>query len=351
MRRALAVGVLALGAAACSSGSGAAGAHPRATATTLRAAGERRGVTMGAAVAAGPLRTDARYRAVLARQYGMVTPENAMKWATVEPEPGQHAWDDADALVDFAAAHGQQVRGHALVWYRALPAWLTARPLTAGEAEQTLRQHILTEVGRYRSRVAQWDVVNEALANDGTLRPNPFLAALGPRYIDLAFRWAHEADPSARLYYNDYGIDRPGPKARAALALVRRLRAAGVPIDGVGVQAHQPPGRPADATALRAALRRFAAAGVDVAVTELDVPLRLPADGAARDRQAADYAAVLRACLAVERCRTFVTWGFTDAHSWIPARYPGYGDALPFDAALAPKPAVGAMTAALAAPG
>src|SRR4029078_5518710 len=149
---------------------------------------------------------------------------------------------------------------------------------TSGELEQVLHDHIRTVVRHYRGKVAQWDVVNEAVDKNGKLRDSIWLKVIGPPCMALACRWAHEEDPSAKLYYNDYDIESPGPKASAVTALVRGLRARGVPIDGVGIQGHEVASHPPSSHALESALRTYAAMGLDVAVTEADVALSLPAD-------------------------------------------------------------------------
>jgi endo-1,4-beta-xylanase len=314
---------------------------------SLGALAAARGVTFGTAVNADALAGSAAYRDRLGTEFGGVTPEDAMKWAVVEPERGRYDWTRADAVVDFAVAHGQAVRGHTLVWHTSLPAWLTAGAFTADELRAILRAHIERTVTRYAGRVTAWDVVNEAFEADGSLRRSLWLDRLGPGYIADAFRWARAADPDARLYLNDYDVEWIGPKSTAMLTLVRQLRAQGVPVDGVGVQTHVM--ATAQSSQLTRTLRRFAALGVDVAVTELDVRVPLPADAAALAAQAQAYRRAVAACLAVERCRSITVWGFTDAYSWIPAGFPGWGAATLLDAQYAAKPAYTAVRDTLTA--
>jgi endo-1,4-beta-xylanase len=305
------------------------------------AAGER---YVGTAVDAVALDREPGYRKVLWQQFDAVTPENAMKWAVVEPEQGKTDWSGADALVDFARTHGQRVRGHALVWHVQYPEWI--KDLPAAKLRTTVRRHIATEVGRYKGRVADWDVANEVVADDGSLRPSIFLNRLGPGYIARAFRDAHAADPAARLWINEIGAEPVGPKSDRLYALVRQLRGAGVPVDGVGFQGHfslegVPP-------TFRANLERFAALGVKVAITELDVALPVPASDDALRRQAGIYADAAGACHAVPACVGVTVWGFTDRHSWIPSNQPGSGAATLLDGELRAKPAFRAFGAALA---
>ncbi len=339
----------ALGAAAVA---WAAGGGTRASATTdptpLRTLAAARGIGIGTAVAAPALADEPDYAAVLGTEFGSVTPEDAMKWAAVEPVRGQFTWAAADAIVGFATRHGQAVRGHTLVWHRSLPGWLTQGSFTTDELRALLQQHIQTEMSRYAGRVGVWDVVNEAVNDDGTLRHSIWLDRLGPGYIADAFRWAHAADPTAKLYLNDYGAEWTNAKSTALYALVRDLRAQGVPVDGVGFQSHVV--LSSELTGLAVTLTRFATLGVDVALTELDVRMPLPADATRLATQALGYGRAVSACLAVPRCVSVSTWGFTDAHSWVPAAFPGQGAADLFDEQLRPKPAYDAVHATLAVP-
>jgi endo-1,4-beta-xylanase len=310
----------------------AAGPH------SLRALASRVNLRIGTAVNTDELADNARYRQITANQFSTVTPENAMKWASVEPTRGHYDWSAADRLVRFADRHHQRVRGHTLVWHNQNPAWVSDGGATPAELRRLLKQHVTAEASHFRGRIWQWDVVNEAFNDDGTLRDTPWLRAFGgPRYIAQAFRWAHRADPHALLFYNDYNIEGMGPKSDAVLALVRRLVARGVPIDGVGVQTHLDtqydfPDR------MRDNLHRFTRLGLDVALTEVDVRSPLPVDSTEQLAQNAGYAQSLQACLALRRCLSYTVWGFADAYSWVPGTFPGEGAADLYDAALRPKP-------------
>jgi endo-1,4-beta-xylanase len=208
--------------------------------------------------------------------------------------------------------------------------------------------HIVTEAGRYRGAIAAWDVVNEPFADDGGWRKSIWYEAMGPGHVAIALKAARAADPEAKLYINDYGVETAGPKMRALHDLVASLKRDGVPIDGVGLQSHFVAGSaPGD---LQEVMEQFAALGVDVAVTELDLRIRLPANLKSLAAQAGDYASVVRACRSTARCVGVTTWGITDDRSWIPSFFSGYGAALPFDEAYRPKPAVAAMTEAWTAP-
>jgi endo-1,4-beta-xylanase len=313
----------------------------------LRTLASARDIAIGTAVDATALRREPGYRADLAGQFSSVTPENAMKWAALEPSRGKYDWGDADRLVDFARGHDQQVRGHTLVWWNQLPGWLTGAHLGARDLRQALREHIRTVMGRYRGRVGTWDVVNEPLADDGSLRRSLWQRTLGDAWIADAFHTARTADPHAKLYLNEIGAEAVNAKSDALYRLVRGLRARGVPVDGVGFQTHvNLQGVP---RTFRENLRRFAALGVDVSITEADVALEEPAGEDALRAQARVYRGIVEDCLAVRACRSLTFWGFTDRHSWIPMASPGFGSATLLDRELRPKPAYRAVAEALRA--
>jgi endo-1,4-beta-xylanase len=273
----------------------------------------------------------------------MVTPGNEMKWETTEPARGTFDFTAADAIVAFARAHGMRVRGHNLVWHSQLAGWVAGLP--ASSVKAVMDNHITREVTHFQGAIYAWDVVNEPFDDSGALRQDVFSAALGPGYIAEALRTAHAADPAARLYLNEYGIEGSGPKTDAMYALVSSLKQQGVPIDGVGFESHFLLGRvPAD---LASTMRRFTDLGLEVAVTELDDRAPLPATAANLALQAADYGAVVGACLSVPRCVGVSQWAVGDADSWIPGYFPGEGDATMYDSRYRPKPAYRAVVTAL----
>ncbi|MFN8504367.1 endo-1,4-beta-xylanase [Kouleothrix sp.] len=313
----------------------------------LRTLAARRDFYVGAAVSADALRADAEYARVLAESYNQLTPENVMKFGLIHPARDRYDWAPADALVDFAEAHGMRVHGHTLLWHQELPGWVTAGKFTPEAARAALHDHIAQVVGRYKGRIAEWDVVNEAIGDGGAPRDTPWRQLIGPEYIELAFRWAHEADPDAKLFYNDYNGEELNAKSDAIFALVRDLKSRGVPIDGVGLQMHiSLAGRP-DTDALARNMRRLADLGLLVHVSEMDVRVPIPADAGTLKSQGRAFREVLQVCLAAPNCHEFTTWGFTDKYSWVPGFFPGFGAALPFDEQLRPKPAYAALMEAL----
>jgi len=316
---------------------------------TLRGEGRELGIQIGSAVAATPLAGNATYAQILGQQFSSITPENEMKWASIEKTQGVLDFSAADAEVAFAEQHHMLVRGHNLVWHSQLPAWLTSGTFTNAQLTDLLRQHIMTEAGHFRGDIFQWDVVNEPFNDDGTLRSTIWLNAIGPSYIADALRWAHRADPRAKLFLNDFNIEGIGPKSDAMFALVKSLKAQGVPIGGVGFETHLGLqfGFP---NQFQANMQRFADLGLDVSVTELDARMILPVTPALLQQQADTYRQVMNACVAVTRCVDLTVWEYTDKLSWIPGFFKNQGAADIYDENFAPKPAFFSTLDALSNP-
>jgi endo-1,4-beta-xylanase len=218
--------------------------------------------------------------ALVKKQFNTITPENILKWEKVHPEPGRYDFAPGDAYVAFGATNKMFVIGHNLIWHEQTPKWVfedaAGQPVTREILLQRMREHIFAVVGRYRGRIQGWDVVNEALNDDGTLRDSPWRKIIGDDYLAQAFAFAHAADPAAELYYNDYCLENE-PKRAGAVALVKKLQAAGVPITGVGVQSHVNltwPSLPQE----EATLAAFGELGLKVMITELDVDVLPKAD-------------------------------------------------------------------------
>jgi endo-1,4-beta-xylanase len=323
---------------------------PTAPGETLRALADRRGLAIGAAVDVTALRSDMSYAQTLAREFNILTAENVLKFGPLRPARDRFDFSAADELVQFAQNNNMQVRGHTLVWHNQLPDWLTQGFFSREELSAILKKHIQTVVERYRGRVAAWDVVNEAVADNGQMRDTLWLRGIGPNYLDLAFQWAHEADPQAKLFYNDYNGEGLGSKSDAIYRLLKDLLQRGVPVQGVGLQMHISLDSPPRAADIAANIQRLGELGLEVHITEMDVRARTPASAADLERQAAVYRSVLGACLDSPYCKAFVLWGFTDRYSWIPGFFQGYGSALIFDEAFAPKPAYQALKDGLAGP-
>lgn len=307
----------------------------------------------GAAVNIGLLKNNTNYRDLVIREFNSLTPENAMKLHFLRRESSAFDWADADYLVDFAEEHGMRVHGHTLIWYKNIPDWLADFEGDSAAWEAVFKTHIQTVVGRYKGRVGSWDVVNEALDNDGHgLRESIWLEKLGPGYIGRAFEYAHEADPDALLFYNDYGNEYGPTKRNAIIDLVNGLKAAGVPIHGVGMQMHTRYNRE-DHFHTAAIESTAAATGLLVHIAELDIAmnpandpsLTFTAELAERQKQA--YQHIVSTFTGLPQAQRFgiTTWNVTDADSWIPGTYNRPDWPLPFDSAYARKPAYGGILA------
>ncbi|MFF7407593.1 endo-1,4-beta-xylanase [Streptomyces murinus] len=328
--------------------------------TSLRALASKQGLRIGTAVDAAELGTDKPYTDIVAGQFSTVTPENAMKWESVEPSRGVYDWKQADELVRFAQQHGQAVRGHTLMWHNQLPGWLTTGVANGSISDTQLRdilhQHVTDEVTHFKGKVWQWDVANEVFANswetpgaDGLNADDFWIEHLGPGVVADVFRWAHKADPKALLMYNDYNItgeDGTNVKFQAVYDFVKKLRAQGVPIDGIGEQGHLDTQYGFDAHRYQADLQAFGDLGLKVAVTEADVRTfvddatgQVPTDALAQYAQPYEFSELLKGCELVRQCVSFTAWGVYDGDSWIPGTFSGEGYGLLYDVNLKPKPA------------
>ena len=310
----------------------------------LRALAAQRGIAIGTAVRGIQQRDNRAYRELIATQFSSVTPENEMKWYSLEPDQGNFNYVYADLVVDSARKAGQQVRGHALVWFDQLPRWVGG--LGRDELRAAMENHVRQVMGHFAGRVGVWDVVNEAILDDGGLRPSPFLDKLGPGYIEEAVKAARAADAQAKLFINEIGAEGIDAKSNRLYAIVRELKAAGAPIDGVGFQVHAnlrgvPP-------TFLDNMRRFEALGLEIHITEADVALRLPVTEGKLRGQAGVYKRIVGDCLAVKACKSLTFWGFSDGRSWIPETQAGIGAATLLDDQLKPKPAFFSVQRALA---
>ncbi|MFK4600340.1 endo-1,4-beta-xylanase [Streptomyces pristinaespiralis] len=285
---------------------GALAAPPPAQAaeSTLGAAAAQSGRYFGVAIAGNRL-SDSMYATIAAREFNSVTAENEMKIDATEPQRGQFNFTAADRVYNWAVQNGKEVRGHTLAWHSQQPGWMQS--LSGNALRQAMIDHINGVMSHYKGRIAQWDVVNEAFADGSSgARRDSNLQRTGNDWIEVAFRAARAADPSAKLCYNDYNVENwTWAKTQAMYAMVRDFKQRGVPIDCVGFQSHFNSGSPYNAN-FRTTLQNFAALGVDVAVTELDIQGASPST----------YAAVVNDCLAVSRCLGVTVWGVRDSDSW-----------------------------------
>jgi len=301
----------------------------------------RPGFLIGAAAALAPLAADDSYRQTLVDNFNLVTTENALKWQFVHPAPNTYDFHEGDALVDFAARNGIKVHGHTLVFGEANPQWVQKLP--ASEREAVMLDHIKTVVGHYKGKIASWDVVNEPFDDEtwDQLRPHLWEQAMGDQYIPKAFQAAHQADPTALLFMNDYGLEEDGDRWDAMLGLVTKLKKQGVPIDGVGFESHvYTAADKINGSVLRKHFQQLAAVGLKARLSEMDV---YSEDGQAV--QASQYSQVLAACLNETNCISFGSWGVSDRYDWFKDDDGSVqqGQDLLWDNNMQPTPAVGAM--------
>ncbi|MCC8482149.1 endo-1,4-beta-xylanase [Streptomyces globisporus] len=278
--------------------------------STLGAAAAQSGRYFGTAISSGRL-GDSTYASIANREFNMVTAENEMKIDATEPQRGQFNFSSADRVYNWAVQNGKEVRGHTLAWHSQQPGWMQS--LSGNDLRQAMIGHINGVMAHYKGKIVQWDVVNEAFADGSSgARRDSNLQRSGNDWIELAFRTARAADPSAKLCYNDYNVENwTWAKTQAMYSMVRDFKQRGVPIDCVGFQAHFNSGSPYNSN-FRTTLQNFAALGVDVAVTELDIQGASPTT----------YANVTNDCLAVERCLGVTVWGVRDSDSWRPEHTP-----------------------------
>jgi endo-1,4-beta-xylanase len=282
--------------------------------------------------------------AIIKAQFNSISPENVLKWVIVHPRPGVYDFTLSDKYVEFGETNHMFIIGHNLVWHSQVPGWVfkdeKGAPLTRDALLARMKDHIDTVVGRYKGRIKGWDVVNEALNEDGTLRQSQWEKIIGDDYIEKAFEYAHEADPKAELYYNDYSLENEA-KRKGAIEIVKRLQAKGIAITGVGVQDHVHMDWPSPEQ-IDATINDFGKLGVKVMFTEVDVdvlPSATSNQGAdvslnvasnpklnpyvnglpeamqkkLADRYAALFSTYAKHCGLVTRV---TLWGVTDGDSW-----------------------------------
>jgi endo-1,4-beta-xylanase len=280
-----------------------------------------------------------QYTATASKEFSVITPENELKFDYIRPNRATFRYTRPDSMLDWTTANGMKMRGHTLIFGSQLPGWLTSGTWTAADGQALINEHINGVLTHYKGKIPAWDVVNEALNDDGTRKATFWANLLGPGYIEQAFRTARAADPSAQLFYNDYNIETQNLKSDALYAMAQDFKARGVPIDGIGFQAHFIAGSSPSYSALVQNFARFAALGLRIHITELDVRIALPSNSSSLATQAQNYSDTYKACIDTPACDMVVVWGFTDLSSWIPGTFSGFGEATLLNSSFAPKPA------------
>ncbi|KAG0128373.1 glycoside hydrolase superfamily [Tuber indicum] len=286
-----------------------------------------------------PELTDTQYSTLLSdtKEFGQITPGNSMKWDATEGTRNTFTFAKGEEIFALAEKNGQKVRGHTLVWHPQLPGVGTNGGFDNATLVSVVGSHVAEVVKKWKGRILHWDVLNEIFNEDGTWRSSIFYNIIGEAFPGIAFRAARAADPSAKLYINDYNIDGTGAKSTAMYNLVKKLLAEGAHL----IVGNVP-------STMQNNWARFASLGVDVAIIELDIRMTFPADAAGLAQQDEDYKNVVMGCVNVPRCVGIIVWDYTDKYSWIPAVFPGQGAALPWDEDMVVKPAYATIASALA---
>ena len=304
---------------------------------------------IGSAISLYPLMIDPEYRKLALNHFSIWTPENEMKAQFIHSERDVYTFEEADALVETAQKNGIAVHGHALVFGEANPKWMQNTP--KNELQAVMGGHITSIMRHFKGKVSEWDVINEPLSEEDTpdnLRRSIWYNAMGKSFIANALRIARAADPDAKLYINEYGLEEDGERWNAFLNLIKELKADNVPLDGVGFQSHiYEKGDEVNTEVLRSHIRQLAELGIVSRISEADV------HGENSERQAQQYAAVLKACIEEPTCTSFSVWGISDKYGSTTSDHtylPEYGDDLLWNSDFKPKEAYKQIVALLVKP-
>jgi endo-1,4-beta-xylanase len=315
---------------------------------TIKDLAAQHSTLIGAGVTRGKLR-NATFKELLLKHHNTLTPENELKMDALRRNKGKFNWKPADSIINFGAEQHMKMRGHTLVWHSAVPTWLPKIGLNKAKVMEFIKEHIKAVVGRYKGKLIWWDVVNEVFEDNGKLRTSSsfWYQTCGEEYIEKAFFWAHEADPQAMLFINDYGVEQINPKSTATYNLVKKFLEKEVPIHGFGMQAHMTEGPLPDFKSIESNIKRFIDLGLEVHFTELDVRILGSGNEKQFKRQAEIYRGFLELAKKYKQVTCVTFWGISDADSWIPGVFQGYDSALLFSRRYEPKPAFFAVLEAL----
>lgn len=299
---------------------------------------------IGAAVGMAELQFDPQYRSIALKQFNSITPDNSFKPDRLHPQENSFDFQLADTLVRFCQENNKRLHGHTLVWHSQLPQWMENYQGSFENWDRMLENHIKTIVTHFKGKVTSWDVVNEAFNADGTLRNTIWLQNLGASYIEKAFRYAHEADPDALLFYNDFGLEYNPNKRKAAIKLLNNLRARGVQVNGIGLQTHISTQYP-EAMQIAQALKDVANNGYKVHISEIDISINPQAQPITDKEKQFQRQAFLMAeivnhykQLPPQLQYGITIWGIADSDSWIPSFFNREDYPLLYDDNYKPKP-------------
>ncbi|WP_443097789.1 endo-1,4-beta-xylanase [Treponema succinifaciens] len=280
---------------------------------------------------------------ILQNDCSIIVYENSMKWANLRPNKNFWNWNDIDSLVEFAEKNNMRVKWHTLFWHQQNSPFVSSS-WTREQAIQMMNEHIETIMSRYKGKIAEYDVVNEMFNEDGSMRQNIWYKTIGADYIELALKKAHQVDPDAKLLLNEFNNEEKGhPKADAMYNLVKNLKERGIPIDGVGMQLHLDARISYSEDAIRQNIQRYEDLGIAVSFSEVDVRIPIENSKAYESAQENIYLMLYKIASEMPNVTSFITWGISDKHSWVPSTFPGTGNALLYDEDFKPKPVYNAI--------
>ena len=307
---------------------------------------DRQGLSFGVAVQTGDILNPNSIE-FIKRHFNLIVPSDTAKWVNIHPTRKFWNWADTDAMVAFAGKNGMKMKAHCFLWQdQNAPYVYSAK--TREEAIELLTEQITGVMTRYKGKIVEYDVANEVLNEDGTMRNTMWFRLIGSDFLDIAFKTAHDADPEAKLVLVDYNTEYAGTaKGDAMYEIVKGLKARGIPIDGVAHQLHCMADIPFDEEALRANVKRYNELGVYSSFSEVDVRIKMPVDGDDEEKQCDVYARLMNVARTEPGVKSMILWGYTDKTSWIPRAFPGYGSATILDKDMKPKAAYRALMDAL----
>lgn len=278
----------------------------------------------GAAIDINQLRTEEKYGLTLKTEFSSISPENAMKMDVISTGNGTYKFEDADEIVKFAHDNNMRVHGHTLIWHRSVPNWVNKFVGTKEEWKELMRKYITDVVSHYKGKLASWDVVNEAVTDEGQLRENIWLNNIGEEYIELAFRYAHEADPDAVLFYNDYGQEYSTAKIQRMVELLKSLKEKNVPVHGVGFQYHI--NLNTNERIVEYGLRAISSLNLKIHISELDIAVNQEKkedfvfSEEIQEKQRVKYRNIVKTYMQIvpkDLQYGITTWGIYDGDSWL----------------------------------
>lgn len=274
-------------------------------------------VELGVSIQYEPFKSNNEYLSIASENFDSWTIENEMKMSYIQPKENEYNFSKADEIVNFAIENEINLRGHTLVWGSSVPDWVKEKAIDSESAKKILKNHIQTVVGHYKGKVDTWDVVNEAWEDDGSYKENIWYNLIGPDYIPLSFKWAREADPEARLFYNDYNNQIINKKSNKMMEVLGSYKEDDIPIDGIGMQMHLNANDPSfSVKKIEKQMSKIEKYGFQIEITEMDVNMRKIPDDEMKI-QSDIYEKVGKECGKSSECIGLTVWGVDDSYSWL----------------------------------